>query len=309
MFWAEVVEVFGMVDVVGGGWGIWYGVLYEFAINYTPHHYRVNAIDQAIGYSHRHTGTRCNWTCCSEQVATWPVSHGSLSSFVRRDFIRSFPSLHHAGRLQLSTKAAPHEKDSGVEDWGVWWTTVHRKDPLFLAITNNCKPPQLQDLVNKQLQTQRVDVVKMEYHAQHKTGRRNIHACLPHCDGNANQPSMTGVLVLYVDAITGQVLTGDSGTFGGGLNFGNGPSGKLRRREEGHLTIPSGSLYFFPGYFVTHSVAPMKKSGIIRYESLHTDGMYTPSLRPESQFAQVVLRRFLELQTTALQRSTHGLIP
>ncbi len=111
----------------------------------------------------------------------------------------------------------------------------------------------------------------MEYHARHKAGRPFMHACVPHCDGDADKPSMTGVLVLFVDAITGEVLKGDSGTFGGGLHFGNGPSGKLVRYQEGHLTIPSGSLYFFPGYFVTHSVAPMKKSGVIRYEATTYD--------------------------------------
>jgi|LauGreSuBDMM15SN_2_FD.fasta_scaffold38734_2 hypothetical protein len=207
-----------------------------------------------------------------------------------------FHSLRLAEKLQLTTKAAPQEKDS-VEDWGIWWASVHRKDPLFSSIIKNCKPPQLRDLVSNRRQTQRVDVTKMEYHARHKAGRPFMHACVPHCDGDADKPSMTGVLVLFVNAITGEVLTGDSGTFGGGLHFGNGPSGKLVRYQEGHLTIPSGSLYFFPGYFVTHSVAPMKKSGVIRYESMHMISLHTPSLHTESQFTQVVLRRLLELQT------------
>jgi hypothetical protein len=104
----------------------------------------------------------------------------------------------------------------------------------------------------------------MEYVDVQKRGPPIRYGCPPHEDGEADVPSITTVYVVYMDERNNTIMEGSSAEYGGGLHYGNGTSGRLKRRQHGHLTIPSGSTYIFPGYFVEHSVAPLKKPGIIR---------------------------------------------
>jgi hypothetical protein len=62
------------------------------------------------------------------------------------------------------------------------------------------------------------------------------------------------------------ILDGRGSTeFGGGLDYGAGPDGAMRRSgKRGNLVIPSGSVYVFPDSVVEHSVRPVTVSGICR---------------------------------------------
>jgi hypothetical protein len=115
-------------------------------------------------------------------------------------------------------------------------------------------------------QALRVDITKTEYGGGKKRGPPVVHGCPVHEDGQEDLPSVTTVYVVYTDKASGAVLEGNSADYGGGLNYGNGPSGKFNRGGRGYLTIPSGATYIFPGYFVQHSVAPLKRQGVIRSE-------------------------------------------
>jgi hypothetical protein len=96
-------------------------------------------------------------------------------------------------------------------------------------------------------QTLRVDITKTEYGGGKKRGPPVVHGCPVHEDGREDLLSITTVYVVYTDKASGAVLEGNSADYGGGLNYGNGPSGKFNRGGHGYLTIPSGQPTFFLG--------------------------------------------------------------
>ncbi len=84
-------------------------------------------------------------------------------------------------------------------------------------------------------------------------------------------PRQGNQLVWYTSKETGEVILDGRGSteFGGGLNYGAGPDGSMRRSgKTTHLTIPSGSVYVFPGSVVEHSVGEVTVPVIVRWSSV-----------------------------------------
>ena len=175
-------------------------------------------------------------------------------------------SLELTKGICLKTKAIESERVSGLDDWGgMQWATFSTRTTRYRAIVEKTRPSSIIQLIKEgRNPARRVDITRMEYVDVQKRGPPIRHGCPPHEDGEADVPSITTVYVVYVDERNNTIMEGSSADYGGGLHYGNGTSGRLKRRQHGHLTIPSGSTYIFPGYFVEHSVAPLKTPGVIR---------------------------------------------
>ena len=142
--------------------------------------------------------------------------------------------------------------ESGVDDWGgAQWATFSPRTTRYREIVEKTRPSSIIQLIKEgKNPALRVDITRMEYVDVQKRGPPIRYGCPPHEDGEADVPSITTVYVVYMDERNNTIMEGSSAEYGGGLHYGNGTSGQLKRRQHGHLTIPSGSTYIFPGNII-----------------------------------------------------------
>ena len=173
-----------------------------------------------------------------------------------------------APEVVLTSKAGAQDN---VESWMIEYANLRPNLPLSILAENLLRKVG-GDMVERFAKKGRAIRVQLTRsclrQGKVKPGKKNMRQLPVHRDGGKRDVILTSVLVWYTNKETGEVILDGRGSaeFGGGLNYGAGADGLMRRSgKTAHLVIPSGGVYVFPGSVVEHSVGEVTVHGIDRW--------------------------------------------
>jgi hypothetical protein len=194
------------------------------------------------------------------------VCHGPLALHGQEGDLDSIMKLAHG--VKLTIKASDWEK---IESWVIDWAPLRPKKHPLCGVAEGLLRKVGKEIVERfalKGRTVQVQLTRSDLRGKVKPVRKKVQHLPVHKDGDVGDVILTSVLVWYTLKETGEVILDGRGSaeYGGGLDYGAGPDGAMRRSgKRGHLVIPSGSVYVFPGSVVEHSVRPVTVPGIYRW--------------------------------------------